>query len=400
MIKKIIVSDREHDAFVEKHTNGSFFQLTNWGRLKETHGWKWEKVDIGDEEGNIRAAALLLFKKIPKLDLYFCYAPRAFVVDYEDKEGLKAIAEASLEVARKNKSIMLRIDPDIDEEDEGVMRGLRDLNFRHNGFDKGMETYIQPRCYAISDLSPDEAEILKSMHGNTRTCIRKSERYGFTMEEAPIEDVHIFHELYEITGRRAGFSTRESEYFERMVELFQERDQVKVFLIKWNPEIARKSIEEDLAKRYKEMDKLQKKGATDIALKEAQTAIDNTLELKNRIADAKEAMYLSGALFAISGTKGYYMYAGSSDEYRELLPNYFMQWEIMKYAKARGALSYDFGGISGMEGESGDKTPGLFAFKRRWGARSAARIGEFDYVFKPFWYRLMNFALKMKSSGV
>lgn len=145
------------------------------------------------------------------------------------------------------------------------------------------------------------------------------------------------------------------------------------------------------------MEKLQKKGATEVALKEAQIAIDNTLDLKSKLGDAKEPMYLSGALFAISGNKGYYMYAASSDEYRELLPNYFMQWEIMKYAKGRGALSYDFGGISGMEGESGDKTPGLYAFKKRWGARSAGRIGEFDYVFKPFWYRLMKMALKIKS---
>lgn len=400
MIREIIVSDREHDTFVEKHPNGAFFQLTNWGRLKEIHGWKWKKVDVGDEEGNIKAAALLLFKKIPKLSLTFCYAPRAFVVDWNDKESVKAISEACLRVAKANKAIMLRIDPDIDEEDALVMQTLRGLGFRHNGFDKGMETYIQPRCYAISDLSLDEADILKSMPGNTRTCIRKSEKYGFSLEVAPLDDVHIFHELYEITGRRAGFSTRGSEYFEHMVELFGGSDQVKVFLVKWKPEIALKSIEEDLAKRHKEMEKLQKKGATDVAINEAQKAIDNTLELKNRISDAKEAMYLSGALFAISGTKGYYMYAGSSDAYRELLPNYYMQWEIMKYAKARGALSYDFGGISGMEGESGDKTPGLYAFKRRWGARSAGRIGEFDYVFKPFWYRLMKLALKMKSSGV
>lgn len=397
MIREIKVSDQEHDAFVEKHPNGAIFQLTNWGRLKEIHNWKWQKVDVGDEDGNITGAALLLFKKIPRLSYTFCYGLRAFVVDWEDEESVKAITAAAIKAAKENKAIMLRIDPDIDEEDTFVMKTLKGLGFRHNGFDKGMGTYIQPRCYAISDLSPEPEDILKSMHGNTRTCIRKAERYGFTMEDALLEDVHIFQELYEITGRRAGFAARESEYFERMHKLFHNSGHVRVFLIKWHPEIARKSIEDDLAKRYKEMEKLQKKGASEVALKEAQIAIDNTLELKGKLGDAKEPMYLSGALFAISGSKGYYMYAASSDEYRELLPNYFMQWEIMKYAKERGALTYDFGGISGMEGESGDKTPGLYAFKKRWGAKSAGRIGEFDYVFKPFWYRLMKMALKIKS---
>lgn len=397
MIKELFVTDREHDDFVENHPNGAFFQLTNWGKLKEIHAWKWAKVNVGDEEGRITGGAMLLFKKIPKLNLTFCYAPRGLVVDWNDDESVKVLHQAAVKCARANKAIALKIDPDIDEADTELLNLLTKMGYKHLGFDKGMGSYIQPRCYAITDLTPGMDEIFKSVHGNTRTCIRKSEKYGFILEDAPLEDVHIFQELYNITGRRAGFAVREREYFERLYELFNKTDHVKVFLVRWNPEVTRSTIEDDLAKRNREMEKLLKKGASEVAIKEAQIAIDNTQELKNRLGDTKEEMYLSGALFALSGKKGYYMYAGSSDEYRELLPNYFMQWEIMKYAKERGCTSYDFGGISGMEGESGDKTPGLYAFKKRWGAESKGRIGEFDYVFKPFWYKLMNMALKVKS---
>ena len=46
-----------------------------------------------------------------------------------------------------------------------------------------------------------------------------------------------------------------------------------------------------------------------------------------------EGKYLSGAIFTLCGAKVYYLYGASSNQYRDLLPNYFMQWEMMRYAK-------------------------------------------------------------------
>ena len=65
----------------------------------------------------------------------------------------------------------------------------------------------------------------------------------------------------------------------------------------------------------------------------------------------------------------------------------------MECAKEKGATSYDFGGVTGKEDREDDEAPGLYEFKKRWGTKKVEGIGEFDLVLKPFWYRLMEWAL-------
>jgi len=405
MIQKISVQDEAHNAFVKSHSNGDLGQLTYWGELKKINGWKWVKVNVGEDEKHITGAALLLFKKIPKLNLTFCYANRGFVVDWSDRESTKALTEATVETAKEHNAIMVRIDPDLDEHTEGLLEAISSLGFRHKGLEKGLYAYTQPRYHAVTDLSPDLDTVFKTFQSRTRTNVRKSLKNGLVLEDAPFEKMKEFYEIMKITGDRDDFSIRGLDYFQRMYQVLSPSKDVNLFLVKLLPEVALKNLEEDLSKRNKELSRLEKKEQDENTLEQKtqiQRAKDNTLalieEMRKLMEEYPEGKYLSGAIFTLCGVKAYYLYGASSNQYRDLLPNYFMQWEMMCYAKEQGATSYDFGGISGREGELSDEAPGLWEFKKRWGAEAIGRIGEFDYVLKPFWYRLMEWALKIRKS--
>ena len=103
--------------------------------------------------------------------------------------------------------------------------------------------------------------------------------------------------------------------------------------------------------------------------------------------DAIEAVtprgpYLAGSVFATCGSRGSYLYAASSNDYRNLRPNYLMVWELMKRASAAGVATFDFGGI--------DASEGLEEFKRQWNPQRLEYAGEFTLRLRPLAGRLVE----------
>ena len=76
----------------------------------------------------------------------------------------------------------------------------------------------------------------------------------------------------------------------------------------------------------------------------------------------------------------WYLYGASSNEYRNVMPNYLLQWEMIKWAIERGARVYDFRGVSGDLSED-NPLYGLYRFKRGFNGEFTEFIGEMDLVY-------------------
>ena len=79
------------DEFVRNNKYKShFLQSAAWGELsKEKRNLTPYYLGLVDEKGNILAATLLLQKHLP-LNLCYFYAPRGYVIDFNDFELLKS----------------------------------------------------------------------------------------------------------------------------------------------------------------------------------------------------------------------------------------------------------------------------------------------------------------------
>ena len=73
------------------------------------------------------------------------------------------------------------------------------------------------------------------------------------------------------------------------------------------------------------------------------------------------------------------------------MPNYAMQWAMIRWARNSGCAWYDFRGVSPRrraEGEAAaelekeDHLQGLNRFKEGFGTRYVEYVGEFDLVYK------------------
>lgn len=75
-----------------------------------------------------------------------------------------------------------------------------------------------------------------------------------------------------------------------------------------------------------------------------------------------------GAITTNYAGKCCYVYGASDNVHRDVMPNYLMQWEMIKWAVETGCEVYDFQGVSGNL-EEGSHMYGLYQFKRGFNGR-------------------------------
>jgi len=84
-------------------------------------------------------------------------------------------------------------------------------------------------------------------------------------------------------------------------------------------------------------------------------------------------------LAILYGDKVWYLYGASSNEHRNLMPNYLLQWSMIQWAIENNCRVYDFRGVSGDISEDNPHY-GLYRFKKGFGGDFTEFVGEYDYV--------------------
>jgi len=205
------------------------------------------------------------------------------------------------------------------------------------GFQTGIQSVQPPRTILV-DLSGGEDQVLARMKQKTRYNIRLAQKRGVIAQ--PSQDLETFFRLVETTGERDGFGVHSLEYYQKTYQIFHPRGECELILAEY-------------------------KGTC-----------------------------LAGVLIFARGPRAWYFYGASSNEQRELMPAYLVQWEAIRWAIQRGCLSYDLWGVPDadeieLEANFTDRSDGLwgvYRFKRGFGGSLHRSCGPFDRVYKPALY--------------
>ena len=325
--------EEEYTKFLENHERCNFQQSLEWARVKTS--WKREVILAEDENKKIIGSLMVWVRKIPIFG-NIMYSARGPICDIHDMEVLQQLTEGAKELAKKYNAIVLRIEPDIKSDDEDFKNIMLQLGFSIKDDAKNFREEIQPRyVFRLDTKGKTEDEIFKAFHQKTRYNVRLATKKGVTIKEGNKEDLKDFHKIMVTTGIRDGFITRPLEYFEKMYdELGPEH--MKVLLAYY------------------------------------------------------EGKPIAGVIPIMYGNKTWYLYGASSNEHRNLMPNYLLQWEMVKIALANKSDIYDLRGVPGIA----DNSNGLYRFKKGFGAEYTEFIGEVYMEFKPLRYRLYKFSEK------
>ena len=99
---------------------------------------------------------------------------------------------------------------------------------------------------------------------------------------------------------------------------------------------------------------------------------------------------IAAVLPILYGNKVWYLYGGSSNKHRNLMPNYLLQWEMIKWALENKCDWYDFRGVSGFKSEN-DPQYGVYKFKKGFNPVFMEFIDEMYIVYNPFINAIFNF---------
>lgn len=329
-------SKEEYKNFLEGHERCNFQQSLEWGKVKDS--WTNEVVLAEDENGNIIGSLSVLIRKIPIFG-NLMYSSRGPVCDIHDEKVLKQLTDGVKELAKKYHAFVLKIEPDIKSDDKEFREIVTKLGYKIKDDAKDFSEEIQPRYVFRLDIKgKTEDEIFAGFHQKTRYNIRLATKKGVTVKEGTKEDLKDFHKIMVETGSRDGFIIRSLEYFEKMYD--------------------------ELAPEHMKL-----------------------------LMAYYEGKPISGVIPIMYGNKTWYLYGASSNEYRNVMPNYLLQWEMIKLAISRGDDIYDLRGVSGVVDESHPQY-GLYRFKKGFGAEFTEFLGEIYIPFKPMWYELYKIAEK------
>ena len=185
------------------------------------------------------------------------------------------------------------------------------------------------------NLDKPEAEILSAMKQKTRYNIRLAERKGVHVRQGKIGDLDLLYHMYLETSIRDGFILRPKEYYFNTWLKFIEN----------------------------------KKAVPLIAEVESQA--------------------VAGLILFYFGNRSWYLYGMSTNEHRDKMPNYLLQWEAIKLSRKLGSRIYDLWGAP-ENFDHHDRLWGVYRFKQGLGCEVVRRIGAYDYPLSKIAYRILN----------
>jgi peptidoglycan pentaglycine glycine transferase (the first glycine) len=286
------------------------------------------------------ASAQVLYRPLPGGLGTIAYVPKGPLADYDDPSTLRVFLDALRPLAHQRRAICLKIEPDL-EDDVALAEQLRALGFRLS------PQTIQPRRTILVDLDAEPDELLGHMKQKTRYNIRLAARRGVTIRPGEESDLPAFYRLMDLTAQRDGFGIHTRAYYEAAHRLFVPVGQGRLLLAEY------------------------------------------------------EGQLLAGLVVLAAGNTACYMYGASSDEYRNLMPTYLLQWEAMLWAREQGCRDYDLWGVPDEDeerledqfAERNDGLWGVYRFKRGFGGRLVRTVGAWDLVYAPLRYRLYTLAM-------
>ena len=76
----ILLDEARFDQFAISHPNHNYYQTSNYGRLMTKHGHNAYYLGLAAEDGEIKAATLIIVKNDKKKKRKMGYAPRGFLI--------------------------------------------------------------------------------------------------------------------------------------------------------------------------------------------------------------------------------------------------------------------------------------------------------------------------------
>lgn len=201
---------------------------------------------------------------------------------------------------------------------------------------------MQPRENLIIDITLSEEELLAQMKGKTRYNIRLAEKKDvkifYTRKK---EYIDIFCDLVETTANRKSVTFHSREHYQKMFDNIPS-DMMQLYVAQYNDKIIAVNI------------------------------------------------------ISFYGGVATYLHGATSDEHRNVMAPFLLQWQAIRDAKEKECQWYDFGGVFSGSDDEGKK--GVTRFKLGFSPKTETfkTLGSYDVILSQTRYKVYQLLQKIK----
>ena len=409
------LTEKEFIKFSDKHPQSSFLQTIELANLKKELGSIPHIVGIKENKKVLAATIILEEKSI--LGYKTFYAPRGFLIDYDNYELLKFFTEELIKFVKQRKGFRITIDPnvvyrvrssegDILDDDKNrndtIIDNLKKLGYQHYGFNIYPET-IQVRWeYRLKldeDYETKKSKFSKSTRKNIDACYKK----GLKVRKGTIEDLDSMTEIFDATSQRKDFQSKSLNYYKKMYHHM--KDLMTIYIAYLDPDNYLNDTKSLLDNELENNKKIEEKMKTSIVgsklLNQKETSDNLINKYKEELEKAKKFKEENpngkdiGALLSLkSGNEYLTLTSGMIAEYKSFTPTYAMYNEHIKDAYEMNYEWIDFYGITGCF-DKDDKYYGMYEFKKGFSGNVVELVGQFE-IKTGFMYNIYKIGKKIK----
>ena len=299
------LSIAEFDSFAKNFPISSYYQSSNYALFMTECGYDYELIGFVDELGVIKAAALILIKKIG-ISSRYGYSPKGFLIDYFDQDLLKSFTN-SLKHYYDKKLVFIKINPEIaigeidpitkltNYNQNIIVRDyLKELGYLKLKDNKYFESLF-PRYNAILNIYDYS---FSKLNKNTKNKIRKGVKKGLVFEKKDRDGLDILFPFIKYKKEIDPF------YYKNYYNVFDHNGLSDLFLVKIDYQqylVNSKKLYDAELERNTEISRKLMEHTSDTYIKEKMNSDRTLLSYKNDIEMAtkglqdKKEVYIAGA---------------------------------------------------------------------------------------------------------
>ena len=373
----------------------SLYQTEEYAKTMEKQGFNIKILGL-DENGNIICSTILLISK--KMGFTYAFAPRGFVIDYNNFELVNKFTTEIKKYCKKNGIVAIKLNPRIIREINGntnnnykeICANLSKLKYSHMGYNDFFESF-KPRFEAIIEIKAKEA-MFNNIKKEYRTKIRSAIDNGVEIHKGTYDDLEY---LYLQTEKKY---PRDLLYFRYLYYFFSQNKKIDLFYAKLDCKKLLNKFRILYVKQEKicsEIDKAIKLNHSN-KLTALKIEADNLLgKYHNQLSNATkmvqknpEGIIIASALFIKESNEVYMIMDGFDKKYKRYNAKHLLIWEVLNYYK-----NYKYLNLGSMTSLKEDKYKGLNNFKMNFGSSCYEYVGDLELVCIPSKYFLLKNAM-------
>lgn len=373
----------------------SLYQTEEYAKTMEKQNFNIKILGL-EENGNIIGSTILLITK--KMAFTYAFAPRGFVIDYNNNLLLNKFTSEIKKYCKKNGIVAIKLNPRIIKEINGninnnykdICSNLNKLKYIHLGYNDFFESF-KPRFEAIIEIK-NKNEMFKNIKKEYRTKIRSAIDNGVKIHKGTYEDLKY---LYLQTEKKY---PRDLLYFQYLYYYFNQNKKIDLFYAKLDCEKLLNKFRNLYIKQEKICNEINNQ--MEIEHSNKLTAIkieaDNLLgkyhdqltTTTKMIQRYPKGIIIASALFIKEDNEVYMIMDGFDKNYKRYNAKHLLIWEALNYYK-----NYKYLNLGGITSLKEDKYKGLNNFKMNFGSASYEYIGDLELICIPSKYFLLKNAM-------